>query len=263
MLDEWVTQLSRVREEREDLSRHAERPSTDKLHALHEAWNGVTDVLEDRLGEENKAKRRLNAPHAADAAIEATRQARRDVQCAQRALHVERTRLAQVAAAHFPELFAMEPLLKLGAAEGFDSDELRRVLVERELTHYDDRVRISKKDGRHEVWRASYAGDGAKAELCVLKEYKLGEASEWKALLKEVKLLKQFSQCLYIASVDAVFVVHKPSYAAYVQLPYYNGGDMRQWLSSFTSLSSAFHSDSSLRLYSLSTQSSAFAPSPA
>ncbi|KOO24514.1 c2 domain containing protein, partial [Chrysochromulina tobinii] len=43
MLDEWVTQMGRVREEREDLSRHAERPSTDKLHALHEAWNGVTD----------------------------------------------------------------------------------------------------------------------------------------------------------------------------------------------------------------------------
>ncbi|KOO29490.1 hypothetical protein Ctob_015807 [Chrysochromulina tobinii] len=214
MLDEWVTQMGRVREEREDLSRHAERPSTDKLHALHEAWNGVTDVLEDRLGEENKAKRRLNAPHAADAAIEATRQARRDVQCAQRALHVERTRLAQVAAAHFPELFAMEPLLKLGAAEGVDSDELRRVLVERELTHYDDRVRIGKKDGRHEVWRASYAGDGAKAELCVLKEYKLNDASEWKALLKEVKLLGQLSECQFIASVDAVFVVYEPSYAA-------------------------------------------------
>jgi serine/threonine protein kinase len=230
MLDEWVTQLGRVREEREDLSRHAERPSTDKLHALHEAWNGVTDVLEDRLGEENKAKRRLNASHAADAAIEATRQARRDVQCAQRALHVERTRLAQVAAAHFPELFAMEPLLKLGAAEGVDSDELRRVLVERELTHYDDRVRISKKDGRHEVWRASYAGDGAKAELCVLKEYKLNDASEWKALLKEVKLLGQLSECQFIASVDAVFVVYEPSYAAYVQLPYYNGGDMLHWL---------------------------------
>ena len=231
MLDEWVAQIDRVREEREDLVRHAERPSTDELRALHESWNGVTDVLEDRLADENKAKRRANAPHAADAAIQATRQARRDVQCAQRALHRERTRLAQLAAAHFPELFAMEPLLKLGAVEGVDSDELRRVLVERELTHYDDRVRISAKDGRHEVWRASYAaGDGAKAEPCVLKEYKLNDASEWHALLKEVKLLGQLSECLFIASVDAVFVVHEPSYAAYVQVPYYNGGDMLQWL---------------------------------
>ena len=231
MLDEWVAQIDRVREEREDLVRHAERPSTDELRALHESWNGVTDVLEDRLADENKAKRRANAPHAADAAIQATRLARRDVQCAQRALHQERIRLAQLAAAHFPELFAMEPLLKLGALEGVDSDELRRVLVERELTHYDDRVRISAKDGRHEVWRASYAaGDGAKAEPCVLKEYKLNDASEWHALLKEVKLLGQLSECLFIASVDAVFVVHEPSYAAYVQVPYYNGGDMLQWL---------------------------------
>jgi hypothetical protein len=124
----------------------------------------------------------------------------------------------------------MEPLLKLGVTEGVDSDELRRVLVERLLSHYDDRKLISAKDGRHEVWRASYAGEGGEAELCVLKEYKLGEASELQALLKEVKLLNQFSQCLYIATVDAVFVVHEPSYAAYVQLPYYNGGDMLQWL---------------------------------
>ena len=111
MLDEWVAQIDRVREEHEDLVRHAERPSTDELRALHVSWNGVTDVLEDRLADERRAKRRANAPHAADAAIQATRQARRDVQCAQRALHRERTRLAQVAAAHFPELFAMEPLL--------------------------------------------------------------------------------------------------------------------------------------------------------
>jgi serine/threonine protein kinase len=230
VLDEWVAQIGRVREEREDLGRHAERPSTDKLNVLYEAWNGVTDVLEDRLAEENKAKRRLNAPHAADAAIEATRQARRDVQSAQRALHRERTTLAQVAAAHFPELFAMEPLLKLGTSEGVDSNELRRVLVDRQLSHYDNRERISSTDGRHEVIKASYAGEGGQAELCVLKEYKLGEASEWQALLKEVTLLNQFSQCLYIATVDAVFVVHEPSYAAYVQLPYYNGGDMLQWL---------------------------------
>ena len=54
MLDEWVAQIDRVREEREALVRHAERPSTDELCALHEAWIGATDVLEDRLAEENK-----------------------------------------------------------------------------------------------------------------------------------------------------------------------------------------------------------------
>jgi serine/threonine protein kinase len=231
VLDEWVAQIGRVREEREDLGRHAERPSTDELRALHEAWIAATDDLDAKELEEKKtAKRRASAPDAADAAIKATRQARRDVQSAQRALHRERTTLAQVAAAHFPELFAMEPLLKLGTSEGVDSKELQRVLVDRQLSHYDNRERISSTDGRHEVIKASYIGEGGQAELCVLKEYKLGEASEWQALLKEVKLLNQFSQCMYIATVDAVFVVHEPSYAAYVQLPYYNGGDMLQWL---------------------------------
>jgi len=234
VLDEWVAQIGRVREERDDLGRHAERPSTDKLRALHEAWIAATDDLDAKeLEERRTAKRRASAPDAADAAIQATRQARRDVQSAERALHLERMTLAQVAAAHFPELFAMEPLLNLGESEGVDSEELQRVLVDRQLSHYeiDNRVRISSTDGRHEVFKASYIGEGGQAEQCVLKEYKLGEASEWKALLKEVRLLKQFSQCMYIASVDAVFVVHKPSYAAYVQLPYYNGGDMRQCLS--------------------------------
>ena len=231
VLDEWVAQIGRVREERDDLGRHAERPSTDKLRALHEAWIAATDDLDAKELEEKKtAKRRASAPDAADAAIQATRQARRDVQSAQRALHRERTTLAQVAAAHFPELFAMEPLLKLGTSEGVDSKELQRVLVDRQLSHYDNRERISSTDGRHEVIKASYIGEGGQAELCVLKEYKLGEASEWQALLKEVTLLNQFSQCLYIATVDAVFVVHEPSYAAYVQLPYYNGGDMLHWL---------------------------------
>ena len=246
-----MLEIGTVREEREDLLRHAERPSTVELHTLHKAWIAATDDLDDRQTEERRAKRHASA---AEEAIQATHQARSAVQRAERALHAERMRLAQVAAAHFPELFAMEPLLKLGAAEGVDSDELRRVLVERELSHYNDMKLISATDGRHKVWRASYAGDQAEAELCVLKEYNLSNASEWKALLKEVNLLGQLSkclmtslmtslitddlphqvnllgqlsECLFIATVDAIFVVNaQDSYAAYVQLPYYNGGDM-------------------------------------
>jgi len=222
-----MLEIGTVHEEREDLLRHAERPSTDKLRELHEAWLAAHKAFDLFQAKEKDERRRGSAT---DAAIEATRRARSAVQRAERALHAERIRLAQVAAAHFPELFAMERLLKLDAAEGVDSDELRRVLVDRELSHYDDMKLISAKDGRHKVWRASYAGDEAKAELCVLKEYNLSDASEWKALLKEVKLLGQLSECLFIASVDAVFVVYEPSYAAYVQLPYYNGGNMFRWL---------------------------------
>ena len=98
------------------------------------------------------------------------------------------------------------------------------MLVERELAHYEDRTRISAKEARHEVWRASYDG-----ETCVLKEYRLDDASEWKLLAKEVRLLGQLAHP-HIATVDAVFVQQEPTYAAYVQLPYFSGGDMLSWL---------------------------------
>jgi colicin import membrane protein len=233
-LDTWMDRINGMREDEAELLRHAERPSDDVLRVLrarNEAWIAATDDLEVKeLTERQAAKRRASAPGAADAAIRATREARRKVQSAQRALHLERTRLAKMAAVHFPELFAMEPLLKLGAAEGVDSDELRALLVERELSHYDDRVRISAKDGRHEVIKASYVGEGGEAEQCVLKEYKLDNPSEWKLLAKEVRLLSQLSDCPFIAPIQAVFVQSEP-YAAYVQLRLYSG-DMRAWLSS-------------------------------
>ena len=132
------------------------------------------------------------------------------MQAAERALHQARVEAATLASAHFPELFAIEPLLKLGAAKGVDSDELRRVLVERELSHYDDMKLISATDGRHKVWRASYAGDEAKAELCVLKEYNLNDPSEWKALLKEVKLLGQLSECLMTSLMTSLITDDLP-----------------------------------------------------
>ena len=224
VLDEWVKQIGRVREEREDLDRHAERPSTDKLHALHEAWLTAHEAFDLFQAREKHERRRGSA---SDAAIQVTRQARRDVQSAERALHRERTMLAQVAAAHFPELFAMEPLLQVGKAEGLDDDEIRAVLVERELSHYEDRVSISAKEGRHEVWKASYDG-----KACVLREYKLDNPSEWKLLAKEVRLLSQLSHCPFIAPVEAVFVqLYELQYAAYVQLQYFSGGNMRSWLS--------------------------------
>jgi hypothetical protein len=180
------------------------------LHALHEKWIAARNNLDIRQAEENIAKRSASA--AADAAIEATRQARSAVQRAERALHAERMRLAQRAAAQFPELFAMEPLLKLGSVELGDSDDLRRVLVERELSHYDDMKLISATDGRHKVWSASYAVDGALAKLCVLKEYNLNDPSEWKALLKEVKLLGQLSECLMTSLMTSLITDDLPNH---------------------------------------------------
>ena len=92
---------------------------------------------------------------------------KREVQRAERALHRERTALAAVASAHYPELLEND-LFHLNGGGGADSEALGPLLVQRELSHYERESRLSERDARHEVWRASYDG-----EACVLKEYKL------------------------------------------------------------------------------------------
>ena len=83
-----------------------------------------------------------------------------------------------MASVHFPELLIREDVLRISAAAGLDGEEeVRSLLVERELAHYEREARLSDKDARHEVWKASYDG-----EACVLKEYKLDDADEWKVL---------------------------------------------------------------------------------
>ena len=62
----------------------------------------------------------------------------------------------------------------------------------------------------------------------MLKEYELKDTSEWKRLAKEVKLLHLLAHP-HITTVEAMFVQTEP-YAAYLQLPYYSGGDMLLWL---------------------------------
>ena len=222
MLDDWVAQIGRVREEREDLARHlsGEPPSLLKdLHEKHEAFKKAKSALKRAVRNLEDAKDEGINFAPAEAAL---KDARRTVQGAERALHQARFEAATLAAAHFPEVLAREALLRVGKVDGLNEDEVRAVLVERELTHYEREVRLSEKDARHEVWRASYDG-----EACVLKEYKLDSPDEWKALVKEVTILRQLSSCPYVANVQAVFHAEH----AYVQLPFYNGGDMRRWLS--------------------------------
>jgi hypothetical protein len=44
--------------------------------------------------------------------------------------------------------------------QGVDSDELREVLVERELAHYEREPRpLSRPGARHKVYKASYGGE--------------------------------------------------------------------------------------------------------
>ena len=225
-LDAWIARVRELQEEKSEMDRQTGGgpPSMDELRTVHESLKEAKRTL-------RAAQRRLeDAKDDGDDITDATatlKAARRGVQAAERAMHRERTALASIAAAHFPELLVREALLRIGTDTGLDEEEsVRALLVERDLAHYDKDVRLSAKQARHDVWRARYDG-----EECVLKEYKLDDGDEWKALTKEVKLLNQLAHCPFIADVQAVFIRSADDgLKAYVQLPYYNGGDMLAWL---------------------------------
>ena len=102
VLDEWVAQIGRVREEREDLGRHVsgEPPSLEDLHMKHDMFKKAKRFLRDKTNElENAREDGVNlAP-----AQKALKEARRAMQAAERALHQARFEAATLASAHFPE----------------------------------------------------------------------------------------------------------------------------------------------------------------
>ena len=64
----------------------------------------------------------------------------------------------------------------------------------------------------------------------MLKEYELSDLGSWRKIRTEVKLLHELSHA-HIAELQAVF--REPDATiptAYLQLAYYEGGDLAQWL---------------------------------
>jgi len=195
VLDAWVARVDAMETDKKDLVRLVEggEPSVKEL----------VEGLRARHADFKKANRKfLTAEHVlkltqsdgddTSEALATLREARGEVQSTERSLRKERTRLAhvrslplmasdqleclrlcpstpfspiQVASTRSPELYA-EPLLRLGSVQGVDSDELRQVLVERELAHYEREPRpLSRPGARHKVYKASYGG-----EVCVLSD---------------------------------------------------------------------------------------------
>jgi hypothetical protein len=130
ILDEWAALVPGWQAESKEISTHADQAcalcDTTKLHALDAACEQAEKAL--RTAREDVDSRRP-PPGAAVALTEA----QRAVQRAEAAFRRERARLSQLAATHFPELLALEPLLRLGAAEGA---AFQAVLVERKLEQY-------------------------------------------------------------------------------------------------------------------------------
>lgn len=130
ILDEWAALVPGWQAESKEISTHADQAcalcDTTKLQALDAACEQAEKAL--RTAREDVDSRRP-PPGAAVALTEA----QRAVQRAEAAFRRERARLSQLAATHFPELLALEPLLRLGAAEGA---AFQAVLVERKLEQY-------------------------------------------------------------------------------------------------------------------------------
>jgi hypothetical protein len=147
----WDQEVAHFRAELDDLKAHGGGvpPSVELLHELHETWESAMDALV-RAQSDTKLRR-----PPADAASK-VHEARRAVQIGEHRLRKERTRLATLASAHFPELYVREPLLRLGADDG---EVLQGLLVGREFEHY------SGPDGgaepvllgaaRHDVYRCA------------------------------------------------------------------------------------------------------------
>ena len=244
VLEDWMGEVVKMEEERDELARvtclldeGGLESARKALTSKHEEWLKLTDELEDAENAEKKAaKRRTSAPEAADQAKAAVREARRAAHRAERQLHSQRVELTRLASAHMPELLEHENLLKVGV-EGIDGEDEVREMLRPELDFglFELIEKLSPLEGaRHVVWRASFPDEKNDAIPCVLKSYVLNDKdkeAEWKALVKEVKLLRQLANCPYVADVQAVFMQDEDhTYTAWVQLPYYNGGDLLRWL---------------------------------
>jgi serine/threonine protein kinase len=83
---------------------------------------------------------------------------------------------------------------------------------------------VTKLDvvSRNDVYTATLDGDP-----CILKSYDLTNQADRRRVEREVLRLQDFRH-RHIVAVDAVFV--ESNMKAYVQMPEYKGGNLRQWL---------------------------------
>jgi hypothetical protein len=233
-LSAWLVAAAQLQAELDDLVAHGgARPDLTALDRLTAAWRAAlldaarldTDVRLERVKLE--AQQRSAAPSAAlEAAQAAHGAARRGLQARDRALNAERCRVAAVAAAHWPELFCRREDLRL---ERDDIAAAGGLLVPtRELAHYEVVGLLSDGSSRHVVRRARFGG-----RECVLKEYRLtANPKTRRRLLREVRLLQSLSGHPNVAKLDCIFEEppKQGQRLAYLQMPYYPGGDLASWL---------------------------------
>lgn len=138
-------------------------------------------------------------------------QARREVQS-------QTNRLAKLAYSDFPELLCgphnavLLPVIDHGGLlkEGMSFKD------------YDEPPVLLPANSRHSVWTALFEG-----KKVVLKEYMLADKNARQRFSQEVRTLQRLSHPT-IVTLSAVFI--EPSGRAYIQMPFYDAGNLAEWI---------------------------------
>ena len=158
-----------------------------------------------------------------DAAKQKVVDARVSIQTAQRQSESSRAKMASLVEKHFPELPRINPNLKLGASG-------LAIMTERSLDMYTPigfPVEIMPKSTpRHVVEAYEFQG-----QRCVLKTFKLTDATQRRGFVREASLLHALAHPNVIP-LEAAFEeeIARGGFVAYLQMPYYEGGTLLHWL---------------------------------
>ncbi|GMI29149.1 hypothetical protein TeGR_g11050 [Tetraparma gracilis] len=190
-------------------------PSTGSLVAVERTRDNLRRQFND-------AKNALENKDNSESDVD---EARQSFAAAEKAFQDERLRISSLATAHHPHLFLLHPSLRMSDAD-LGSDGL---FVEgRHLDHFSDVTKFAKS--RHQIRVATIHGS-----RCVLKEYDdRGDPKAWRRMRREARLLRLLGEHPHIANIDHVFIhpPHEGTRLAYLQMPFYEGGNLLEWLTS-------------------------------
>ncbi|KAJ8600318.1 hypothetical protein CTAYLR_000626 [Chrysophaeum taylorii] len=198
----------------------------ERVRTSKKALKSVLRELEDAVEEEEDDEERSAT---VGALRERVRAARRSVHAAQRDTEDELSKLVALVQDHYPELgvnlkdalasvVTMSPALRSVVRQGRSPLDYERIPWPE---HSEPSV------SRHAVMACRYDG-----QACVLKQFHLRNASERRALEREVEMLVSLTHP-NVAKLECAFFVENARLGdvqAFVQTPLYAGGTLQQWL---------------------------------
>mmetsp|Transcript_18741 Transcript_18741/g.34725 ORF Transcript_18741/g.34725 Transcript_18741/m.34725 type:complete len:1228 (+) Transcript_18741:202-3885(+) len=214
-LKNWSLELVRLQSELESIEQDGMQEPDMKLFVeLLQQRDAASEAFEEISKTSKKSSK------------EDIEKARVLLQRAESAFQRERSRISSISARYFPQLFVLHEELRISGEDIGDDDGL---FVEgRHLNHFSVEKELSPDGCRHIVRLATFEG-----KQVVLKEYRVtGEPSSRRRVRREARLLRLLGEHPNIANIDAVFV-HPPEHGmqlAYLQMPFYEGGSLTEWL---------------------------------